>query len=150
MARLTTQFLAAVVLFLSAQAALAETPAEAAIRWGLLGSWRTDCSVPASRDDVVNIYVVRGGRLFHDRSWGDGTDSSVVSSAVIRPDGTLDVLIIFTSLSQTRENLYKKAPDGRLIPLMSKNVDKDEYTIKDGKAVSTGKPLAPLRHCSGS
>jgi hypothetical protein len=125
----------------------AQTPAAAATGWGLLGTWRYNCNAAPSRDDNVLTYVVRGGRLFHDRNWGDGTDSSVVTSAKIRPDGTLDLVIVFTSVSQTRENVVAKTPDGRVRVLVSRNIDTDQYLIKDGKFVASGSPMAPLQRC---
>ena len=106
---------AAIASLLPVHAALAETPVEAATRWGLLGTWRFNCGAAPDTIDAVNRYLVRGGRLFLDRNWGSGTDSSVVSSAVIQTDGTLDMLVIFNSLSQTRENVFKKMPDGRVL-----------------------------------
>ncbi len=131
-----------------ATASYAQSPAQAATSWGLIGTWRFTCGAPPDRIDSILVFVVRGGRLYHDRNWGEGTDSSVIPSATIRPDGTLDLLISFTSLSQTRENLLKKMPDGRVLVINSRNVDNDQYTIKDGKAVSSGEPMTLLTRCS--
>ncbi|TMJ25897.1 MAG: hypothetical protein E6G95_14840 [Alphaproteobacteria bacterium] len=140
--------LAVLALLLPVEAALAETPVEAARRWELIGTWRFNCNAPPDKIDNVATYTVRGNRLYHDRNWGSGTDSSVVSSATIRPDGTLDLLINFTSLSQTRENIFRKTPDGRVLTLVSRNVDNDEHTIKDGKVVGSGNPMTLLTRCS--
>ena len=140
--------LAVLALLLPVQAALAETPAEAARRWGLLGTWRYNCNAPPDKNDSVLAYIVRNNRLYHDRNWGDGTDSSLISNATIRPDGTLDLLITFTSLSQTRQNIIRKMPDGGVLTLVSRNVDNDEYTIRDGKAVGATKLLPLLTRCS--
>ncbi|MFI5032226.1 MAG: hypothetical protein ACHQPH_16140 [Reyranellales bacterium] len=140
--------LAVLALLLPMQGALAETPVEAARRWGLIGTWRFDCNAPPDKADVTLTYTVRNNRLYHDRNWGSGTDSSAITNATVRPDGTIALLIAFTSLSQTRENLLRKMPDGRVLTLVSRNVDNDEHTIKDGKIVGSGKPMPLLALCS--
>ena len=140
--------LAVLELLLPVQAALAETPAEAARRWGLIGTWRFNCNAPPDKIDVVLVYAVRNNRLYHDRNWGSGTDSSAITNATIRPDGAIDLLINFTSLSQTRQNILKKMPDGRVLTLVSRNVDNDQHTIKDGKVAGSGQPMTLLTRCS--
>ena len=141
--------LAVIAWLLPVQAALAETPVEAARRWGLLGTWRFNCNAAPDKIDNVLVYTVRNNRLYHDRNWGSGTDSSVISSATIQPDGTLDLLIAFTSLSQTRQNILRKMPDGKVLTVVSRNVDNDQHTIKDGKVVGSGDAMTPLTRCSG-
>jgi hypothetical protein len=140
--------LGVIASLLAAQAAFAETPAEAARRWGLIGTWRFNCGAPPDKIDNILVYTVRNNRLYHDRNWGSGTDSSLISNATIRPDGTLDLLIAFTSLSQMRENILRKLPDGRVLTLVSRNVDNDAHTIKDGKVVGSGDAMTPLTRCS--
>jgi hypothetical protein len=140
--------LAVLALIPPVQATLAETPAEAGRRWGLIGTWRFNCNATPDKVDVVLIFAVRNNRLYHDRNWGSGTDSSAITNATIRPDGAIDLLINFTSLSQTRQNILKKMPDGRVLTVVSRNVDNDEHTIKDGKVVGSGQPMALLTRCS--
>ena len=82
--------------------------------------------------------MVKGGKLFHDREFGDRRDSNPVTSATIRPDGVLDIVIKYDSLSQTREMLFLKASDGRVRSISNKNLDTGEYTIKDGKFTANG------------
>jgi hypothetical protein len=139
--------LACLGLFCAAQASVAQTAAEAASRWGLLGGWRTDCSAPISKAASELTYVVRGGQLFLDRNWGEGHDSSAVRSARVQPDGSIDVVIVFTSLSQTRLNAFVKGGDGRIRTTISKNVDTDEHSIRDGKFVDSGTPTKWLTRC---
>src|SRR5690349_10611879 len=80
-------------------AALAATPAEVARNWGLLGLWRLDCAAKPSRSDPDLKFLVRNGTLYHDRNWGSGHDSSAVTSASITPNGGIDVVVRFQSLS---------------------------------------------------
>jgi hypothetical protein len=109
-------------------------------RWGLIGTWRLNCSAPASRSDGELKYVIRGGKLFHDREFGDARDSSPVMSATSKADGSLELVVKFDSLSQTRQFSFIKGGDGRIRAISNRNVANNEYTIKDGKFTSNGNP----------
>jgi hypothetical protein len=146
---LRSAFLLLLAALAVSRPAFAQSPAAVASGWGLLGTWRYDCNAAPDRNDVTLVFAVRGGRLFHDRNWGDGHDSSVVSAAAVRPDGTLDLTIIFTSTSQTRQNVYGKLPDGRWRTLVSRNIDTNDYLIRDGKLVSSGRLIAAYTRCAG-
>ncbi len=126
---------------------LAETPAEAASRWGLLGAWRTDCRAPVTQDGSELTYAVRNGRLFLDRDWGDGEDSNEVASATIDADGSIAVVIVFPSISQTRLNAFIKDDSKRIRSMVSKDVNSGEYSIKDGKFTSSDGASSWLMRC---
>ena len=134
--RLLALFVLAVLA--STEAALAETVAQTASRWGLLGTWRLDCSKPASRSDGALQYVVRGGKLFHDREFGDARDSSSVVLATTKADGSIEIVVAFVSLSQTRQFSFTKGVDGRIRAISNRNVDTDEYSIRSGKFTANG------------
>src|SRR5438093_7235293 len=85
--------LALVALIATCEASLSQTIAETATKWGLLGAWRTDCNTPVSLSNGELRYVVKGGKLLHDREFGDRRDSSPVTSATLRSDGSLDIVI---------------------------------------------------------
>jgi hypothetical protein len=120
------------------EASLAQTVADTASKWGLLGTWRLDCSTSPSRSDGALQYVVRGGKLYHDREFGDARDSSQVMSATRKADGSLELVVKFDSLSQTRQFSFIKGSDGRIRAISNRNVDTNEYTIKDGKFTANG------------
>ena len=128
------------------EAACAETVAQTASRWGLLGTWRLDCSKPASRSDGALQYVVRGGKLFHDREFGDSRDSNAVILATAKADGSLEIVVNFAALSQTRQFSFMRGSDGRIRTFSNRNVDTDEYSIKDAK-FSNGTPTPWQTHC---
>jgi hypothetical protein len=134
------RLLALVVLGVLAttEASLAQTNAETASRWGLFGTWRLDCSKPMSRSNPDLTYVVRSGKLVHDREFGDSRDSSPVMSATRKADGSLELLVNFGSLSQTRQFSFIKGSDGRIRAISNKNVDTNEYSIKGGKFTANG------------
>ena len=125
-------------ILLSPEVSLGQTVAETASRWGLVGSWRLDCSQPVSRSDGELKYVVRGGKLYHDRDFGNARDSSPVMSATRKADGSLELLVKFESLNQTRQFAFIKGSDGRIRATSNRNVDTNEYSIKDGKFTANG------------
>jgi hypothetical protein len=127
-------------------ASIAETSAEVARNWGLLGLWRTHCGGKPSRSDYDLRFVVRNGTLYHDRDWGDGHDSSAVTSARVTADGAIDLVVRFQSLSQTREWVLMKN-DGRIRTVMNRNIDTNEYSVRDEKYVSSGDTTPLVTNC---
>jgi hypothetical protein len=125
-------------LLVPCEASLAQTTAQTASKWGLLGNWKLDCSAPASSSNGNLAYAVRGGKLFHDRDFGDRKDSSPVTLATKKPDGSLELVIHFVGLKQTRQFLLMKGSDGRLRALSNRNADTNEYTIVGGKFTANG------------
>lgn len=130
--------LAFVAFAATAQAAAAQTTAEVARKWGLLGTWRLDCTQPRSESNPDLAYAVRDGKLFHDRDFGKNRDSSAVVTAVVKADKSIEVVVNFVSLRQTRQFALMKGPDGRIRAISNRNVDTNEYSIKDGKFTSNG------------
>ena len=141
LARLRLPALVVLAILATCQATLAQraqTAAESASQWGLLGTWRLDCNTPASSADSDLSYVVREGQLFHDREFGNARDSSVVNAATILPDGSIELVVTFASLAQTRQFSLTKGGDGRIRALSNRKVDTEEYTVRDGKFTGNG------------
>jgi len=122
----------------SASGVSAQTVVEVATKWGLLGTWQLDCKAPVSRTNAALSYVVRGGKLFHDRQFGDSSDSSAITSAKLKPGGMIEITVHFTSISQTRQQVDVKRSDGRRRTMSNRNVDTNEYSVKDGKFTAKG------------
>ncbi len=129
------------------QPVFAQTVAQTASSWGLIGTWRLDCSRSLSRDNPDLSYTVRGGKLFHDRDFGDAKDSSPVNTATRKADGSLELVVSFGSLSQTRQFSFIRGSDGRIRAVSNRNVDTDEYSIRDGKFTSNGKSTPWQTRC---
>ncbi len=141
--------IASLALLVLSGTALAQTVVATATKWGLLGTWQLDCGAPVSRSNAALKYVVRGGKLFHDRDFGDGTkDSSAITAAGAGADGTFELTVPFASISQTRQFAFIKGADGRIRVLRNRNVDTDEYSIKDGKFVANGNASPWQSRCS--
>ena len=111
--------------------ASAETPAQAAARWGLLGTWRLDCTRPASQSNQAFTFVVREGKLFQDRDLGsNGGDSSPMTEGTIQGNGSILLTTVFSG--GTRQAVFIKDASGRRRVMSNRDVDTDEYTIRDG------------------
>ena len=93
---------------------------------------------PRSQSNPDLNYVVRGGKLFHDRNFGNNQDSSAVMTAVVKADKSIEIVVKFDSLKQTRQFALMKGPDGRIRAVSNRNVDTNEYSIRDGKFTANG------------
>jgi hypothetical protein len=126
----------------------AETVAETASRWGLIGPWSLDCSLAPDRDKgaVLDYAIAPDGRLVHRRDFGDGIDESEVISAEVSQDGILNLRVLFPKLKQTREYGLMLQPDGSMRAIYNRD-QKRQYTIKDGKFTANGNPTPSQHRC---
>jgi hypothetical protein len=149
---LTTRFclspLAILFLLAFVHDVSAETVAQTVRKWGLIGAWSADCSLPPDRGKgaVLDYQVERDGRVVMRRKFGDGADESEVVSAEVSGDGMLNLRTYFPSLKQTREGGIAMQPDGSVRAIYNRN-QKDEYTIKDGQFTANGALAAPMHRC---
>jgi hypothetical protein len=124
----------------------AETIAETARQWGLIGPWSLDCSLPPdhARGTVLVYEIDEGDRLLHRRDFGDSHDEGEVLSATVSGDGVLNLRVYFPSVKQTREYGVMHLADGGIRAVYNRN-EQNQYSIKDGKFTATGKPT-PVQH----
>jgi hypothetical protein len=128
--------------------ASAETAAETVHKWGLIGPWSRDCSLPPDRnvDALLAYEIVRDGRVVFRRNFGNTTDESEVVSAEVSSDGMLNLRVFFPSLKQTRESGLMMQPDGSMRAMYNRSLQ-GEYTIRDGKFTANGDPTPSLHKC---
>ena len=124
----------------------AETVAETARVWGLIGPWSLDCSLPPDHANgtVLSYEIADGDRLMHRREFGDSRDEAEVLSATVSDDGILNLRVYFPSVRQTREYGMMHLADGSIRAVYNRN-DKNQYSIKDGKFTANGK-RTPVQH----
>jgi hypothetical protein len=129
--------------------ASAESVAETARKWGLIGPWSLDCSAAPDRNKgtVLAYEIVSGGRVVHRRDFGDTTEESLVVGAKVSGDGMLNLRVFFPTLKQTREYGLIMQPDGTMRAIYNRN-QKGQYTIKDGKFTANGNPTPSQHKCS--
>ena len=121
------------------EAAGAQSVADAATRWGLIGTWSLDCTKPASSSNGYLVYAVRpAGKAVHERDFGDRRDSNDVQQARTGVGGTLDLVVHFPALNQTRKFTMLMGPDRRIRALANSRIDGTDQTIKDGKFTANG------------
>jgi hypothetical protein len=128
--------------------ASAETVAQTAREWGLIGPWSLDCSLKPGRNkgSVLAYEIAPDDRVVHRRNFGDTTDESDVISAEVSADGMLNLRVFFPKLKQIREYGFVMQPDGTMRAIYNRN-QKDEYTIKDGKFTANGNPTPSQHKC---
>jgi hypothetical protein len=138
----------ALFLFASVTAASAETVAETASRWGLIGRWSVDCQLPPDHDRgaVLSYQVVGRSRVVLRRDFGDSEDQADVVAAEISRDNLLSLRIYFPQLKQTRELGLRREPDGRIRAIYNRT-RKGEYSIRDGHLTASGQPTPPQYRC---
>ena len=134
--RLSGLLLAACIA--SAGSAKAQSVADAATRWGLIGTWSLDCTKPASSSNGYLMYVVRAGKVVHERDFGDRRDTNDVQQARTGTGGALDLVVHFPALNQTRKFTMMMGPDRRIRALSNSRIDGTDQTIKDGKFTANG------------
>jgi hypothetical protein len=129
-------------------AALAQSNAAMAQSWGLLGTWRLDCAQPKSRENPDLKYVLHDGKLFHDRDFGDATDSQPIIVATRRPDDSLELVVRFDGFAQTRQFIFVHGDNGTLRAVYNRDVDSGTLAIRDGKFTTNGAPTPWQFHCN--
>ena len=141
--------LALIGLAATPPAASAQSNVEVAKSWGLIGTWRVDCKQPTSRENPDLKYVVRDGKLFHDRDFGGGTtDSHPVIVATQRPDKSLELVVNFNEFNETRQYAFVHGRSDTLRTMYNRNVDTGDYSIRDGMMVASGQPSAWQFRCN--
>jgi hypothetical protein len=115
----------------------AKTIAETVTEWGLIGTWAIDCKVPPDRQTGTRLaYVVKsGGRVVHERDFGDTSDTNEVLQADLASDNSIVLRVRFTALKDTRQYALMKMPDGTIRAFFNRGGD-GVYTIKDGRFVA--------------
>lgn len=132
---------------LAAEPVRGEDAGEVASQWGLLGTWSVDCSAAPSRSNAHLSFVRVNGRLTHRRDFGDLRDEFPVLDARALPDGSLEIEVDLALFGQKRTIVFEKLGEGKKRAVLNRD-DKGNYTIRDGKLVSTGKPAPVQTRCA--
>ena len=132
-----------------ASAARADDPiADIVRKWGLLGPWSQDCTLPPDHaNGTVLVYAVAAdGGVVYRRDFCDVTDENQVLAAEISADGLLNLQVYFPAIKQMRAYGLMMLEDGGLRAIYNRT-ETGEYSIKDGKFVATKKPTPAQHKC---
>jgi hypothetical protein len=130
--------------------AFAQTAGETAAKWGLLGEWKVDCKSPASQGNQGIEFIVRDGKLLQERSAGNVKDLTTITSAVAKPDGSLETVeITATAPPTTRQLVRRKQGEGRFAVWSNRIAGSERYSIRDGKFTNSGAAAPTITRCRG-
>jgi hypothetical protein len=149
--RANGQFIRLLAFVLSVMPAFpisAETIAETTSKWGLIGPWSLDCSLPPdhAKGMVLAYETLPDGGVVHRRDFGDTADENPVIAARISHDGMLNLSVSFPAFKQRRDYGLMMQPDGTMRTIYNRNENK-QYTIRDGKFTIGGKPTPVFHKC---
>src|ERR1700750_531696 len=101
--------------------AAAGEAADAARKWGLIGTWAADCSVPPDKTTPQIIYAIGSGdRVMLRRDYGWRKDEMEIGTVEIAGDGSLHMRTVFPELKQIRDSAIAMAPDGSIRALSNR------------------------------
>ena len=125
----------------------AETPAETAAAFGLLGTWAVDCRLPPSLANAYLTYAATpGGNIAHDRDFGSQRNIGEVVRASLTAGG-IDLVVFFPVSAQSRQITIGKSGDGRMRTVADSFINSREYAIRDGKLLATGTEVPWQMRC---
>jgi hypothetical protein len=112
----------------------------------LLGLWAVDCSPVSggSAANPVSYEINPEGRLIYN----NGYATSDVVGAAVNPDGTLTLTVHFLRPKDDTRTLVLQKSGATIRPMLNRN-EQNEYTIRDGTFVASGKQTPSLQKCGG-
>ena len=128
---------------LGATPANADEAADTLKRLNLLGRWANDCADPTRTG--VSYEIDANGSAFFINVVGSHRILSAASS-----DGR-NVILTIKFLKPTEEvriNAFRITSANTYVPTMNRN-ERNEYTVRNGILLSTGRKMPPLRRCDG-
>jgi hypothetical protein len=122
--------------------ALADPAADTLKRLNLLGRWANDCTDPARRG--VAYEIDRDGRAVFVNVVGPHRILSATSN-----DGRVVVLTIkfVKPADEVRINVFTMIDADTYVPTMNRN-ERNEYTVRDGILLQTGRKMPELHRCA--
>jgi hypothetical protein len=120
----------------------ADLAADALRRLNLLGRWANDCADPARPG--ISYEIDRDGRALFVNAIGPHRILSATSE-----DGRQVVLTIkfLKPAEEVRINVFTMIDADTYVPTMNRN-ERNEYTVRDGVLLHTGKKMPELHRCA--
>ncbi len=128
-------------------AANAESAADTMKSWGLLGKWGTECHKMAWGNDSpqpeVTFAIEPDGKLIYENSGQIGD----VTSASVNADGSITVKLQFYRPNDHSRTMVVERIGQSIRTILNRN-ERNEYSVRNGIFVTTGKQVPPLYKCS--
>ena len=144
--------LAALGLLALPSVSLAQSSADTAAAWGLVGIWQVECGGTLGNGNPIYSYRTNGAQVILDRQFGsDLNDTNTISGVRRLPTGAITYSVVFqtTDPPQTREHIMVKSQDGRMMRAVSnRDVDTGTYSVQDGKFTSNGATTPWMNRCN--
>lgn len=120
----------------------ADLAADTLKRLNLVGRWANDCADPARRG--ISYEINRDGRAVFVNTVGTHRILSATSE-----DGRQVVLTIkfLKPTEEVRINVFTMIDADTYVPTMNRN-ERNEYTVRDGILLHTGKKMPELHRCA--
>jgi hypothetical protein len=141
---------AGVLMWLTATTGLARSPVDAAIAWGLIGTWALDCSArPSGPNGYLTYERASSDQLVHKRDYGAIKDEHPIIEAKRLDDGALELVFDFSALSppQQRRVIIERVSIDSIRARENQVVGTTNYSIRDGTFVHNGKPVPLQMRC---
>jgi hypothetical protein len=121
----------------------ADQAADTLKRLNLLGRWANDCANPTRTG--ISYEIDAEGSAFFVNVVGSHRILSATSS-----DGREVVLTIkfLKPTEEVRINAFRMISANTYVPTMNRN-ERNEYTVRNGILLSTGRKMPPLHRCDG-
>ena len=144
-------FLVVALLGIAGGAARAQapSPADAAEKWGLIGTWALNCSQPASKDNLYMTYERQDRSLAISRNLGGFKDVNFATKAWITERGELEMIVHFKAFSKVMTSLLAKIDADRFHTVSNRDQD-GTYTIREAKFTRDGVVAPSMARCSAA
>jgi hypothetical protein len=137
-----------VAVFVASMAATADaqSTADVVAQFGLIGTWATDCSQPASSDNYLTVYAIKDSvvsRTYYDKPSHIYNNYKIVNATRLRPD-----LLSYTqiwdfegkpaNIAGDRVNVLLNMQDGKFQIVSSQGSD-GTFFVADRRYPGSGK-----------
>jgi hypothetical protein len=129
-------------------AANAQTVGNTMERWGMFGTWSTDCSRPPDEVGRTAYVLTPTGKVVHYRDFKNAQDSREVLMTALIPDGRLEIFVDFGETGGLRRWVMLKGPDGRIRSVENARIDGTQITVSNGRFLHNGAETPWQSRCS--
>lgn len=140
--------LVAVLSAVASTAVSAQSVQQTLSKFGLLGTWATDCNRPAAKDNFYTVYSASSGKVL--RTYYDGPGKIYNEYAITQATQISNDEIRYqqegTDSRRLRLEIILKKADNRILVWLSRHMD-GGTVVKDGKYTDDGTAVVWQTKC---